>query len=170
MSETPSQPKANPNAEQAFLDYVGLGPGRSLSALAERYQTDTKTPPTKRLKTLKDWSVRYHWQTRLAAAISVRTDALLSEATELDAETFAITSRQLRKQIDEFGHSPNATIQIRESVRKQLPKGATTSINVGVNLTLSVEHQQIVERIAAERGLTVPEVMAELDEIMKAPA
>lgn len=171
MSDTPAQPRQNPKAEQAFLDYVALGPGRSLSALIEAYQSAPKAPPTKRLETLKDWSTKYHWQARIASAVSARTEALLNEAAELDAETFAITSRQLRTQIDALGASPNATIQIRESVRKQLPKGASsTSLTVGLNLTLSVEHQQIVERIAADRGLTVAEVMRELDEIIKAPS
>jgi hypothetical protein len=170
MAQSSEQPRQNPKAEQAFLDYVWLGPSRSLAALADRYQSAPKPPPTKRLKTLKDWSARYHWRARIAAAVSARTEALLSEATELDAETFAVTSRHLRKQIESFAESPNATIQIRESVRKQLPKGVgATSVTVGVNLTLSVEHQQIVERIATERGLTIDEVMRELDEIIKAP-
>lgn len=56
----------------ACNDYLRMGPGRSLAKLLEHYQlqqrylTDAKTPPTKRLKTLKDWSAGYGWQERAA--------------------------------------------------------------------------------------------------------
>jgi len=62
-----------PKAHAAFLDYVRMGPGRSLRKLHERYcqQSDnepaTESPPTQRLRTLADWSVRFAWQKRLAA-------------------------------------------------------------------------------------------------------
>ena len=70
----------SPKAHAAFLDYVRMGPGRSLRKLHERYcrQSDVEPPsdlaPTKRLRTLQEWSVRFAWQKRLAAyKTSVRT-------------------------------------------------------------------------------------------------
>ena len=53
-------------ARQAFDDYFNLGPGRSLSGLAKRFQKYTKaTPPTTHLRTLKKWSKELEWQRRI---------------------------------------------------------------------------------------------------------
>lgn len=60
-------------AHAALLDYVRMGPGRSLRKLHATYcgQSEggagAETPPTRRLATLEDWSSRYAWQDRLAA-------------------------------------------------------------------------------------------------------
>jgi len=51
----------------ACNDYLRMGPGRSLAKLCVRYRAATELPPTKRLKTLKDWSRRYGWQERVSA-------------------------------------------------------------------------------------------------------
>lgn len=48
----------------ACNDYLRMGPGRSMAKLLERYLSATETPPSRRLKTLKDWSVAYGWQGR----------------------------------------------------------------------------------------------------------
>jgi len=42
-----------------------MGPGRSLAKLCDRYLSATELPPTKRIKTLKDWSRNYGWQIRV---------------------------------------------------------------------------------------------------------
>jgi len=57
-------------AHTAFLEYVRMGPLRSLQKLHEEYcaQGESRpSPPTRRLATLKKWSLDYEWQTRLAA-------------------------------------------------------------------------------------------------------
>jgi hypothetical protein len=60
-------------AHAAFLDYVRMGPGRSLRKLFELYrdrsgiEAGSEKPPTKRLNTLREWSVSYAWQKRLEA-------------------------------------------------------------------------------------------------------
>lgn len=54
----------------AFLDYVRMGAGRSLSKLQATYCVQSESevsPPTKRLATLKKWSSANDWQKRLAA-------------------------------------------------------------------------------------------------------
>jgi hypothetical protein len=53
-------------AVQACNDYLRMGSGRSLAKLLDRYQTATELPPTKRLKTLKDWSRKHNWQGRVS--------------------------------------------------------------------------------------------------------
>lgn len=54
-------------AIQACNDYLRLGPGRSLAKLLNRYQSGTEVPPTRRIGTLKTWSVSFGWQQRAAA-------------------------------------------------------------------------------------------------------
>ena len=52
------------NAIIACNDYLRMGPVRSLAKLLDRYETATEAPPTKRIKTLKDWSRNFGWQDR----------------------------------------------------------------------------------------------------------
>jgi hypothetical protein len=58
-------------AVQACNDYLRAGPGRSLAKLCERYQSVSRAypeqPPTRRITTLKEWSVAYNWQARTTA-------------------------------------------------------------------------------------------------------
>lgn len=59
-------------AHAAFLDYVRMGPGRSLQKLHAVYcgqsggKAGAEQPPTKRLATLEKWSSDNAWQQRLA--------------------------------------------------------------------------------------------------------
>src|SRR6476646_3525744 len=58
-----------PAVDEAFADYYEIGAERSLSKLAARYRargTDAPTPPTRRLRTLAEWSRQYGWSQRLA--------------------------------------------------------------------------------------------------------
>lgn len=146
-----TQSRETPNAALAFADYVAMGPGRSLRALHERYcQQDADKVPTRRFETLADWSVKYHWQERIEHAASDRAQRLLEEAAELDADTFLQTSRLLNERVKwtDAGHL-DAVVKMRESVRKPAPKGGTS-----VNVNVTVQLQQMVDRIAEEEGLT----------------
>lgn len=63
----------------AFLDYVRMGPGRSLRKLSDQYRRQidgdsTVQPPTKTLRTLEKWSSANEWQKRLAAYQQERAD------------------------------------------------------------------------------------------------
>lgn len=157
QSATPE--RANPKAEQAFLDYVAMGPGRSLEALRDRYQSETEPSPTKRLATLKDWSARYHWQARIATSVAARTEVLIEQAAEFDAYTFAQTSRKLHESIAK-ATDVQEIIRIRESVRKPMPRGGA-DISVAVN----VDIRQLAERIAREEGMDVADLMADAEQI-----
>ena len=57
--------KETPVAQEAFEDYYGMGPERSLPKLSEAYQTRTEPAPTKQLSTLKKWSTELNWQQRI---------------------------------------------------------------------------------------------------------
>lgn len=160
MADSPAQPKrGNPNAELAFADYVALGPGRSLAALAEIYRSRTESVPTKNLTTIKQWSIRYRWQERLAESASARSDQMLRDASELDAESFLISSRILNKHIKaEDSITIDEAIRVRESVRKPISKH-------GVAIDISVNVMQQAERIAAELGITPEDLLADAEEI-----
>ena len=58
------QPGEKGRAMSACNDYLLMGPGRSLSNLLERYRTATEPPPSRRIKTLKDWSRHFGWVER----------------------------------------------------------------------------------------------------------
>ncbi len=52
-------------AEQAFEDYVALGPGRSIRKLDEQYQNNSKVRAPS-VGTLMRWSGQHQWQAKLA--------------------------------------------------------------------------------------------------------
>lgn len=154
-AHTMARPHRNPRetaaAKEAFAAYVALGPDRSLRKLAAKlarhnqYESETQA-----FNALARWSSAHNWQDRIDHAATIRSEALLTQAAELDADTFIRTSRQLNERVQT--QSPIAVepmLRIRESVRKPPPKGAAA-----VTVSVSVEIQQIVERIAAEDGLS----------------
>lgn len=67
-------------AHDALQSYFHMGSGRSLRKLLEQYcQQIDQEPPTKRFKTLADWSTRYAWQARIDRAKEIDDDALQRE-------------------------------------------------------------------------------------------
>lgn len=152
VSDPTAQPKPSTDAEAAFNDYVGLGDGRSLRKLHARYQDDPNPTPTKRLKTLKEWSARYGWQDRIRQAETEAAEEKLRLAAMLDADTFLHSSRLLNERMRYATREhADAIVKMRESVRKPAPKGTSVSVNV------SIEMQRAVDRIAEEDGLTEDE-------------
>jgi hypothetical protein len=77
-------------ANAALHDYYLMGSGRSMPKLWRRYRNVTEAspgqelPPTRRLPTLKGWSVRYHWQERVGAAEAL--DAAERRRTRLERQ------------------------------------------------------------------------------------
>jgi len=64
--------RETPNSKQAFEDYYGLGPERSVRKLAEHYKAESaagKAVPTKRLRTVGEWSSRFDWPKRVIARV-----------------------------------------------------------------------------------------------------
>lgn len=153
--------KETPKAAQAFADYVALGPGRSLRSLHARYRQQTvNKPPTVRFETLAEWSTTYGWQDRIAAAATERSNALLSEANEIDAESFAITSRKLRERLDYADPVQlDAVVRIRETVRPKVKSGADVNVNVNVAI------YQHAQRLAEQLGITAEELIADAERI-----
>jgi CRISPR/Cas system CSM-associated protein Csm3 (group 7 of RAMP superfamily) len=72
------------NSTRALHDYAMME-RRSLRELCRRYQRQ-KNPPTKRLATLKAWSKRYEWQSRLVQFDLIVEDERVAEWEKRKAE------------------------------------------------------------------------------------
>lgn len=60
--------KVTPNAEAAFEDYYAMGPERSLRKLSDHYEQEVAAGnevPTKRLRTIGEWSSEFNWPQRI---------------------------------------------------------------------------------------------------------
>ena len=74
--------KETPAAQEAFEDYYGLGAERSLTKLAESYQTSTEPIPTEHIATLKKWSVEHNWQERVKERVRERAAGIRDKLEE----------------------------------------------------------------------------------------
>lgn len=173
------QPAITPNedaemtakAAEAFARYVALGPGRSLRNLAHTLveQGHYKTA-TVALRSLGEWSSKYHWQARIAAAATAKGEESQARALEWDDTTFLRTSELLAQQMAELEPGNVAlklplietVIKVRETVRRREPRGQQANVNLNVSVSL----RNIVERVAAEQGLNPDDVLAEADRII----
>lgn len=88
------QHRETSKAIQACNDYLRMGPGRSLRALASRYNEMLQNAtPTRSLDTLGTWSGRYAWQSRaeeydteLEARKNAEAEAVMAEGLALPYE------------------------------------------------------------------------------------
>jgi hypothetical protein len=72
---------------EAFLDYLHMGPGRSLRKLLARYEAQKAdksrtNPPTTRINTLGRWSSKNDWQARLEAWVEQQAAERAARLTE----------------------------------------------------------------------------------------
>ena len=77
--------RETPKARDAWTDYLGMGPGRSIDALHRLYlvrlASGQSTVPTRHVRVLERWSTRHGWQARIRAI----QDAAAREAEEREA-------------------------------------------------------------------------------------
>jgi hypothetical protein len=72
-------------AHSAFVDYFLMGGGRSLRKLGDKYvklassDHQAKEPPTKKKNTLMAWSLRNHWQARIARQVEIDNEIALEQ-------------------------------------------------------------------------------------------
>lgn len=149
-------------AAAAFQRYVALGPGRTLRELAERdAQHGFYKNSSSALRVYAKWSSDHHWQDRLAQAASAQSERMLEEASELDADTFLLTSQLLNERVKlSTPMMSDAVVKLRESVRKPAPKGSTS-----VNVKVSVEVRQLAEQLADRLGMSADDLIADAERI-----
>lgn len=146
----------SPAALQGFIDYVDLGPRRSMRKLIERYQEiaaqkGEDAVPTLRPGLVQDWSRRYNWQDRIKTEMEQRAaqrqydkeeqlqvinkDAagLISEdVTRLRAKLNDLTDSPLTSSVDELAAAINLAHQILSG--RPLPKQVNHTIEAGSGL------------------------------------
>lgn len=93
----PQFPRESKKAILACNDYLRMGAGRSLVKLVERYQTDIGAPPTKRLKTLADWSRTFDWQQRASDYDATWEERKNAEREREFSEGIALDFERVRK-------------------------------------------------------------------------
>lgn len=160
-------------AAEMFARYIAMGPSRSLRNLAyvlveqNHYKTTTVA-----LRSLGEWSSKYHWQSRIAAATTAKGEEIQAKALEWGDSTFLRTAEELAKLLAELEPGNvalkmpyiDAVIKIRESVRRREPRGAQANVNVNVGLAVAL--RDAVNAIAAEEGLDPEEVLARAERIV----
>lgn len=159
-----SAPTETAKAASAFAAYIRMGPGRSLRALAHALveQNQYKTSTTA-LGILNNWSTKYRWQERIAAAVTEKSERMLAQASEIDAATFLRSSELLHERLGlTLALDTDHVVKVRESVRKPAPKGGAAGVNVQVSVVL----RNLAERAAAQYGLDPGQVVAEAERIL----
>ena len=105
--------KESQKAHSAFMDYFLMGPGRSYRKLLDKYvqqaanEHQTIEPPTRRWNTISTWTVRYHWQARVARQIEIDNDIFLDQYRQRympKEEVLAHLSDQARGDMGAFAH------------------------------------------------------------------
>ncbi len=110
--------RETPRAQRAWLDYLEMGPGRSLPALIARYvevarESGERAVPTRNLQILQRWSSAFGWQDRLRAiADQERAEAearireerrrVFEDGLAFDFERVRVLKRLAQKLIDDL--------------------------------------------------------------------
>jgi hypothetical protein len=84
------EPKESAKAYQAFVDYVNLGPKRSIAKLASGKSA-------RYLRQLEYWSSDYHWQDRLKQLAANQ----LAEATSLKTDTYVLIAGEYHRRVSD---------------------------------------------------------------------
>lgn len=151
-------------AIQACNDFLRMGVGRTLSALAEKYTESLQnTPPTKSYDTLRDWSRTFNWQSRAAAYDATweqrkneERQKVMNYGIALDYERVTKLKRLadfLEEQIfeeDDNGKHPN--VWVRDVKRIGYGDTAETVDIEHFNAPLLAQFRGVLDDIAKEVG------------------
>jgi hypothetical protein len=112
-------PKESAKAYQAFVDYVNLGPTRSLRKLVDFYNR-----PSTYLRQLAVWSTENDWQGRLKAMSAEQLDS----ATELKTTTYVNILGEYHRRISDEPRRQimdlNALHGIYDRVKPETPQAS----------------------------------------------
>jgi hypothetical protein len=122
--KTTKQPERVKHA-QGLTDFLKLGPDRSLGKLHRWYAENMPRPPS--LPTLKNWSVRYSWQTR-----AVEHDTRVAVQVGKRAEAASIEEGWDRVQI------------LNDVARRSLEKAAEALANGKIAPATAYEVQSLI--------------------------
>ena len=138
----------------ACNDYLLMGHGRSLDKLCERYLNATDTPLTRRIKTLKDWSVAHNWVERaqayenaIMANQSAKIERLRTEGLAADHERIRELDKIYQALDREFGGGTGLWYKDK----KISAKGDVVTVDV-FNKPLIDSMRGVLDDIAKEVG------------------
>jgi len=155
-------------AHSAFMDYFLMGGGRSLRKLGDKYvkqassDYQAKEPPTKKQNTLMAWSLRNHWQARIAQQTLIDNEMALEQYRQRHmspAEVIARLSDMGRADMAEFAdvRSPaglekklNSHVVKRITVQARQHKDGTVTAKTTIELH---DAQGALEKLARHLGL-----------------
>lgn len=141
----------------ACNDYMGMGPGRSLTKLERKYGKPGVTePPTKRLSTLETWSSKFGWVERAALYDADRERIKAEELEKQFREGLALdiyrvdVLKRLYKRLDQY--IENGDLWIKNS--KVIGKGEDAQIVewLSYNSALLSDIRGVLDDIAKETG------------------
>jgi hypothetical protein len=86
-------------AHNALMDYFLMGAGRSLRKLGDEYvkqassDHQAKEPPTEKQNTLMAWSLRNHWQARIARQTEIDNEIALEQYRQRHMSAAEVVAR-----------------------------------------------------------------------------
>lgn len=145
-------------AKQAYVDYVALGPGRTLKSLADMYQSlspeEADKAPTQSAATIRMWAEKWQWEKRVEKIL----DRELKDIEKRD--------RDRRREILEEGYA-----LMIERVRglKELAAGieerlTDSKLSARDGAALIGQLRGVLDDIAKEQGQRRPIVEASTDD------
>jgi hypothetical protein len=155
-------------AHAAFLDYVLMGPGRSLRKLYAKYRqriasgSPAEKPPTRRVKTLFEWSVKHDWQTRLAAFNDER-DRRDQEAWEARRKAVREADWEAGEALrdlaaDILAETPNFLKTTRRLVKGKGGQPDREVLTVGIEIAALIKALELASKLQAlAAGVEPPE-------------
>lgn len=115
--ELPREEGESARAYASRVEYVTMGPGRSLDKLLARLQSAHRAPTTRRRETLADWSIQYRWQEHARKYDDAMTLIAIQEAS-------AAYRRDLEDHRKRYGDMGKALYQVAAKLLKQLDAAA----------------------------------------------
>jgi hypothetical protein len=162
-----------PKAHIAFVDYVLMGPGRSIRKLHAKYcerivsGSNAEKPPTKRLPTLFEWSVKHDWQARLAA-FSEERDRREQEAWEARRRAVRQADWEAGEALrdlaaDILAETPNFLKTTRRLVKGKGGQPDREVLTVGIEIAALLKALELASKLQAlAAGVEPPEQKVKL--------
>lgn len=180
LNRIPGESRA---ANAALRDYYLMGAGRSLRDLLKEYnrqtadESQTKKPPTLSWGTLSGWSVKHHWQSRIAAQKEIDDAIALEQYRERhmsSPEVLALLADQARGDIANFASveafadlldNPDSRIvkKIKRTTRQSKDGETTTYIELEL-----YDAQSALEKIGRHHGLFTDKIDIKLEKELEA--
>lgn len=161
-----ARPDESAKAYAAFLDYIRLGPTRSLRKLLEQYRVQsevkpgTENPPTRRLATLSDWSVKYEWQARLRAYFEERRQRDQAEWEERQREVRQLDwdiGGALRQQVVQaLAQMPQFLKTTRQYIKGQDGEPDREVVQIQQDLTALLKAAELASKLQRQAAEILP--------------